>query len=85
MKLYRVIDRYTGLFKRDDFIFIEENEIGLDVEPAQGLFQPKWDGEKWIEGATEIPIPAAEPQKSDEELLQELSSVVQQLKERGLI
>ena len=29
-----------------------------------------------------IGLPAAEPQKSDEELLQELSSVVQQLKER---
>ena len=35
MKLYRVIDRYTGLFKRDDFIFIEETEIGLDVEASQ--------------------------------------------------
>ena len=81
----RIIDKETGLFIRDDFTFNEETEIGLDVEPAQGLYQPKWDGEKWVEGATEISIPAAEPQKSDEELLQELSSVVQQLKERGLI
>ena len=74
MKLYRVIDRYTGLFKRDDFIFIEENEIGLDVEPAQGLYLPKWDGEKWIEGATEIPTPTP-PEPTLEERLQALEQL----------
>ena len=83
--MLRIIDKQTKLFIRDDFTFNEETEIGLDVEASQGLYLPKWDGEKWVEGATEIPTPAAEPQKSDEELLQELSSVVQQLKERGLI
>ena len=50
----RIINK-DGLFIRDDFTFDEETEIGLDVEPAQGLYQPKWDGEKWVEGATEIP------------------------------
>jgi hypothetical protein len=86
MKLLRITDK-DGLFLRDDFTFNEETEIALDVEASQGLYQPKWDFETqtWVEGATEIPTPAAEPQKSDEELLQELSLVVQQLKERGLI
>ena len=74
MKLYRVIDRYTGLFKRDDFIFIEENEIGLDVEASQGLYQPKWDGEKWIEGANEIP-----PQQPQEPTLEERLQALEQL------
>ena len=50
----RIIDKQTNIFIRDDFTW-DENEIGLDVEPAQGLYQPKWDGEKWVEGATEIP------------------------------
>ena len=68
MKLYRVIDRYTGLFKRDDFIFIEETEIGLDVEASQGLYLPKWDGEKWIEGATEIPTPTPQEPTLEERL-----------------
>ena len=68
MKLYRVIDRHTGLFKRDDFIFIEENEIGLDVEASQGLYHPKWDGEKWIEGATEIPTPTPQAPTVEERL-----------------
>ncbi len=26
-----------------------EREIGLVVEPSQGLNAPKWDGEKWVE------------------------------------
>ena len=59
----RIIDKETQLFLRDDFIFDEEAEIGLDVEPAQGLYAPKWDGEKWIEtGQAPEPTPQ-EPSK----------------------
>lgn len=47
--LYRIIDKETGLFLRDDFTFDEETEICLAVEPSQGFNAPKWDGEKWIE------------------------------------
>ena len=74
MKLLRVIDKQTGLFKRDDFFFIEETEIGLDVEASQGLYQPKWDGEKWIEGATEIP-----PQQPQTPTLEERLQALEQL------
>ena len=49
--LLRIIDKVSGLFLRDDFTFDETTEIGLSVEPAQGFIQPKWDGEKWVEGA----------------------------------
>ena len=60
--IYRVIDKATGLFIRDDFTFDEATEIGLDVSPAQGLYQPKWQDGQWVEGATEIPTPTpAEP------------------------
>ena len=52
----RIINKQTGLFLRDDFTFNEETEIGLEVEPAQGYYHPKWDGEKWIEGLTEAEI-----------------------------
>jgi hypothetical protein len=90
MKLYRVINQETGLFIRDDFSFDQEaGEIGLEVDPAQGLFQPKWNGEFWVEGADEDTIAAAtpslEPEKTDEQLLEELSDVVKLLKERGLM
>ena len=44
--MYRVIDKETKLFLRDDFTFDSETEIGLNVEPAQGLIQPKWVGGK---------------------------------------
>lgn len=48
--IIRIIDKKTKLFIRDDFIFDEETEIGIDVEPSQGLLTtPKWDGSKWVE------------------------------------
>ena len=43
--MYRVIDKETKLFKRDDFTFDEETEIGLNVEPSQGLNNPQWQCE----------------------------------------
>ena len=46
----RVIDKQTGYFIRDDFTFNEETEIGLEVEPSQGLYQPRWNGTEWVEG-----------------------------------
>ena len=54
--LLRIIDKETQLFLRDDFTFDEETEIGLDTEPSQGLYVPKWDGEKWTEGTTQEEI-----------------------------
>ena len=56
MKYLRVIDKTTGLFIRDDFLFDDETEIGLDVEPSQGFYLPKWDGENWIESKTQEEI-----------------------------
>ena len=35
--ILRIIDKDTQLFKRDDFTFDEATELGLDVEPSQGL------------------------------------------------
>jgi len=59
----RIIDNQTKLFIRDDFDFNPETEIGLDVEPSRGLYNPKWGGEKWIEtGIAPEPIPP-EPTK----------------------
>ena len=46
----RIIEKETKLFIRDDFDFDEETEIGLDVEPAQGFYWPKWNGTEWVEG-----------------------------------
>jgi len=41
--MYRIIDKETKVFLRDDFTFDSETEIGLSVEPSQGLIQPKWE------------------------------------------
>ena len=56
--MLRIVDKETNLFIRDDFTYDPETEIGLDVEPAQGLYVPKWDGEKWVEtGQAPEPTP----------------------------
>ena len=53
----RIIDK-DGMFLRDDTQW-NENEVALDIEPNNdlGLYQPKWNGKEWVEGATEIPMP----------------------------
>ena len=53
MILFRVIDKNTKLFIRDDFTFNGETEIGLEVKPSQGLYKPKWNGTEWVEGLSE--------------------------------
>lgn len=40
--ILRVIDKETKVFLRDDFTFDSETEIGLNVEPSQGLIWPMW-------------------------------------------
>lgn len=58
IEMLRIIDKETQLFLRDDDVFDEKTEVGLDVEPSQGLYAPKWDGVKWIEtgqGPEQIP------------------------------
>lgn len=54
----RIIDKQTKLFIRDDFEFNLETEIGLEVEPAQGLYAPRWNGEAWEESLTVAEIEA---------------------------
>ena len=58
----QIIDKQTKLFIRDDFDFDEETEIGLEVEPAQGFYWPKWNGTKWVEGGTAPEPVEPEPQ-----------------------
>ena len=67
--LLRVIDKQTNLFIRDDFTFDEETEIGLDVEPAQGLYAPKWDGTQWVE-TVQAPEPTPQEPTIEERLEQ---------------
>ena len=61
--MMRIIDSETKIFLRDDVIFDEKTEIGLEVEPSQGLYKPKWNGTEWIEGmsAEEIALIVNQP------------------------
>ncbi len=65
MKIYRIIDKQTNIFLRDDFTHNEETEIGLEVEPAQGLCHPRWNGETWEEGATQEYIDSLKTQPQE--------------------
>ena len=79
MKLLRIIDKESKLFLRDDFEFDETTEIGLDVQPAQGLYQPKWNGEKWIEGLAQEEIDAIKVNVTTEPSLEERLKALEQL------
>ena len=72
--ILRVIDKQTHLLLRDDFTFDEETEIGLKVEPAQGLYAPKWDGEKWIETG-QAPEPTSQ-ELTEKERLDNLENTI---------
>ena len=63
MKLFRKIDTTTGNFLED--VIFESHPTLVDGEldpqyieeaPEQGLYKPKWDGDKWVEGATQEEI-----------------------------
>lgn len=72
--LLRIIDKKTNLFIRDDFTFDEETEIGLDTEPSQGLYAPKWDGTQWIEAGQ---APESTPQEpTEKERLDNLENTI---------
>jgi len=70
----RIIDKETKLFLRDDFTFNDETEIGLEVEPSQGLYAPKWDGGKWIE--TGIAPETIPPEPTIEDRVDNLENTV---------
>lgn len=67
----RIIDKETKLFIKDDFHFNPENEIALTAPPSQGLYNPKWNGESWEEGATQEYIDSlkSEPELDETEKL----------------
>ncbi len=64
----RIIDK-DGMFLRDDTQW-NENEVALDIEPNNdlGLYQPKWNGKEWVEGAIEIPTPTIQAPTLEERL-----------------
>ena len=75
----RIIDKKTMLFLRDDTQWNDELEIALEVEPdnESALVHPKWDGEKWVEGANEIPqVQKVNQTPTIEERVQLLEEVV---------
>lgn len=47
-----IVDKNTGLYLRLDKNH-NENEIALEMQIVQGLYQPRWNGEAWEEGATQ--------------------------------
>lgn len=73
MKLFRKIDVLTGKFIEDvlfevhPFFVDSEGNQQLDpqyitVEPDQGFYLPRWNGESWEEGATQEYIDSLNPE-----------------------
>ena len=40
--VYRIIDKETKLFKRDDIVWDSETEQAVSVKCPQGFKQPQW-------------------------------------------
>ena len=78
------ITNLDGVFLRDDFTYDPDTEIGLDVEPAQGLYAPRWNGTEWIESATDIPEPTP-PEPTEAERLEVLESAMLDIIMGGLL
>lgn len=70
--MLRIINKQTGVFLRDDFTFNENTEIGLNVNPAQGFYLPKWEGDEWVEALTPEEIQALKPQINYDQLVSDL-------------
>ena len=51
MKFVRVIDK-NGMFIEDAFVE-ELTEFTIDAPCPSGFYTPKWNGEEWVEGATQ--------------------------------
>ena len=84
--ILRVIEKKTNLFIRDDFTYDEDIEFGLDVEPAQGLYAPKWDFDtsEWVEGATQEEIDKLTKPQPQEPTIEERLEQTEELLRNGL-
>ena len=91
--MLRIIDKQTQLFIRDDFTYDEDVEYGLNTEPAQGLYKPKWSGEisedeegnitvsdgEWVEGATQEEIDELTKPQPQEPTIEERLEQIEEL------
>ena len=91
--MFRIIDKQTQLFIRDDFTYDEDVEYGLNTEPAQGLYKPKWSGEisedeegnitvsdgEWVEGATQEEIDELTKPQPQEPTIEERLEQIEEL------
>ena len=93
VKMLRIIDKVTLIFIRDDFTYDEDVEYGLNIEPAQRLYKPKWSGEiiededgnitvnggEWVEGATQEEIDELTKPQPQERTIEERLAQTEEL------
>ena len=74
MKYVRLIDS-NGLFIEDTFVE-ELTEFTIETPCEEGLYKPKWNGTKWIEGLSQVEINAIKnvvtPKTEIEELQEQI-------------
>lgn len=85
-----IIEHYVGEFKEDKLItdFGDKTMVLTDLPKPLICIKPRWNGTKWIEGATQAEIDEltkVEPLPlSQEERIRELESIVNLLLMGGL-
>ncbi|MDF2881667.1 MAG: hypothetical protein K0R54_2224 [Clostridiaceae bacterium] len=66
MKFVRKIDE-NGMFIEDTFVE-ELTEFTIETPCPQGFYNPRWDGEKWVEGMSQAEIDAIKNMPTEQPL-----------------
>ena len=53
--MFRIHDKITGDFLREDDAFVSAHET-IYIDDLPNMLKPKWDGEQWIETASQEEI-----------------------------
>lgn len=88
MIFVRKIDA-NGMFLEDAFVG-ELTSLTIETPCPQGFYRPKWYGEKWVEGLSQVEIDAIKandplPAPTIEELTAVVADMTQLLADKGVI
>ena len=69
--IFRIIDKTTKLFIRDDVSFNEETEMAIDSKPPKFGYNSKWNGTDWEDTRTQEEIDALALEREKQAKIQE--------------
>lgn len=65
--MLRIIDKESKEFIRDGLVLDEEKEEAIDAPPVDAKYKARWNGESWVEWATQEYINSLKAQSEPQE------------------